>query len=369
MNLRTPGPTPIPSNVREALSRPMIDHRGPEFGNLLPRVTQRLQSLFETSNDVIILTTSGTGALESIVVNMLSPGDPVLAVSIGAFGQRFGRIAETYGADVRWLEVEWGEAVSAAAVARALDENPDVAAVLVTHNETSTGVTNPLGEIAAVVKDRGKLLLVDAVSSLGSLPCPIDEWDLDVVATGSQKGWMIPPGLAMVSISATGWEAHAKAKMPRFYFDLAAAKRYLEQGQTPWTPAVSLFFALDVALEGLVVEGPAAIHARHARAGDRVRSRVKSIGLELFPADERYASNTVTAIRVPTGVEVGALRRRAREDFGVILAGGQARLSESVFRIGHLGHIPDEELDEALDAVETTLPKVGFNPPVGGRSS
>ena len=369
MNLRTPGPTPIPSDVREALSRQMIDHRGPEFGGIQRRVTERLQTLFQTRNDVLVLTTSGTGALEAVVVNTLSPGDRVLAVSIGAFGGRFGQIAEAYGADVVWLNVDWGEAAKPEDVGRALDNNPSVKAVLVTHNETSTGVTNPLGEIASVVKERGKLLLVDAVSSLGSLPCPVDEWGLDVVATGSQKGWMAPPGLAMVSISDRGWEAQAEAAMPRFYFDLAAAKRYMEQGQTPWTPAISLYFALDAALGSLVAEGLEAIHARHARAGNRVRSRVKAMGLDLFPSDERFASNTVTAIRSPEGVEVADLRRRAREDHGVVLAGGQAHLGQSVFRIGHLGHIPDEELDGALDAVESTLREVGFTPAVGARSS
>ena len=347
----------------------MIDHRGPEFGELQPRLIERLQTLFQTRNDVIVLTTSGTGALEAVVVNTLSPGDRVLVVSIGAFGRRFGQIAETYGADVVWLEVEWGDAAQPEEIGRALDENPNVKAVLVTHNETSTGVTNPLRDIASVVKERGTLLLVDAVSSLGSLPCPIDAWGLDVVATGSQKGWMAPPGLAMVSVSDQGWEAQAQAKMPRFYFDLAAAKRYAEQGQTPWTPAISLYFALDAALEGLVEEGPEAVHARHARAGDRVRSRVKAMGLDLFPSDERFASNTVTAIRAPDGVEVADLRRRAREDHGVVLAGGQAHLAQSIFRIGHLGHIPDDELDEALDAVERTLEEVGFTPAVRSQPS
>ncbi len=347
----------------------MIDHRGVEFSEMQPRITERLQTLFETRNDVLILTTSGTGALEAVIVNTLSPGDRVLAVSIGAFGQRFGRIAETYGAEVTWLEVEWGEAARPEDIGRTLDENPGVTAVLVTHNETSTGVTNPLREIASVVKSRDKLLLVDAVSSLGSLPCPIDEWDLDVVATGSQKGWMVPPGLAMVSMSERGWAASARSKMPRFYLDLSAAKRYLEQGQTPWTPAISLYFALDVALEGLIEEGTAAIHARHARAGDRVRARVKSMGLRLFPADERFASNTVTAIRIPEGVEVADFRKRAREKHGVILAGGQAKLAQTIFRIGHLGHIPDEELDAALDAVEATLETSESTPRVVGRST
>ncbi|MDA1095839.1 MAG: alanine--glyoxylate aminotransferase family protein, partial [Chloroflexi bacterium] len=190
-------------------------------------------------------------------------------------------------------------------------------------------------------------------------------WDLDVVVTGSQKGWMVPPGLAMVSVSERGWAAHKNSTMPRFYFDLGAAKRLLVRGETPWTPAVSLFFALDVALEGLVNEGNAAIHARHAR----VRSRVKKMGLQIFPVEEVTASNTVTAIRVPDGVEVSALRKVAREQFGVVLAGGQDRLSNVIFRIGHLGHIPDADLDEALDAVEAALALLGYAPVSGQRTT
>jgi aspartate aminotransferase-like enzyme len=340
----------------------MIDHRGPEFSALLPRVTERLKVLFETRNDVIILTSSGTGGLEAAIVNTLSPGEPVLAVSIGAFGDRFGQTAETYGADVHWLRVEWGQAATANLVSQALDANPNVTTVLVTHNETSTGVTNPLQEIARVVKERDKLLLVDAVSSLGSIRCKVDEWGLDVVVTGSQKGWMTPPGLSMVAVSPRAWEANARAKMPRVYFDLMAAKRFLERGQTPWTPAVSIFYALDVALDRLVKEGPAAIQARHERIGNRVRKAVKEMGLRLFPADERYASNTVTAIRAPEGVKVADFRKIVRSDYKVVLAGGQGKISEEIFRIGHLGHIPDAEIDEALDAVRKALPRVGFKP-------
>ena len=359
MNLRTPGPTPIPPEILRTLSGPMIDHRGPEFGAILPRVTERLQTLFETRNDVLILTASGSGGLEAAIVNTLSPGEVVLAVSIGSFGDRFGKIAETYGADVRWLSMEWGEAASPESVAEALDANPEATTVIVTHNETSTGVTNPLERIAEVVKGRDKLLIVDAVSSLGSLPCRIDAWGLDVVVTGSQKGWMVPPGLTMVSMSAGAWEAHEGAKMPRAYFDLAAAKRYAERGQTPWTPAISLFYALDLALEHLVTEGLTAIHARQERVGNRVRSAVKEMGLRLFPQDEQYASNTVTAIRAPESVGVAALRKAAREA-GVVLAGGQGKLSDSIFRIGHLGHIPDEDIDQALDVLRKVLPDVGF---------
>lgn len=368
MNLRTPGPTPIPREILETLSGPMIDHRGPEFSDILPRVTGRLQTLFETRNDVLLLTASGSGGLEAAVVNTLSPGEQVLAVSIGAFGDRFGKIAKTYGADVKWLNVEWGEVASAEAVAQALDANPDVTSVLVTHNETSTGVTNPLEDIAREVKQRDKLLIVDAVSSLGSLPCRVDAWDLDVVVTGSQKGWMVPPGLTMVSLSARAWEANNSAKMPRAYFDLATAKRFAERGQTPWTPAIPLFYALDLALDFLTDEGLPSIHARHERIGSKVRAAVKDLGLELLAEDERFASNTVTAIRSPEGVDIAALRRATRER-GVVLAGGQGKLANAIFRIGHLGYIPDNEIDEALNVLKGVLPEVGFTPAGSGTSS
>ena len=362
MNLRTPGPTPIPQYILDALSGPMIDHRGPDFGAIYARVSERLQRFFETENEVLLLTSSGTGGLEAAIVNVLSPGETVLAVEIGAFGARLGRIAEIFGADVRWLHIEWGQAATPEMVAESLDANPDVTTVLITHNETSTGVTNPLQEIARVVKQRDKLLVVDAVSSLGSLPCPVDEWGLDVVITGSQKGWMVPPGLAMITLSPRAWEAQKKSTMPKFYFDLAAASSYAERRQTPWTPAISIFYALDTSLASLLEEGVAAIHARHQRAGDRVRAGVKALGLSLFPKDESYASNTVTAINRPDGVGVAELRKAAAAD-GVVLAGGQARLSDDIFRIGHLGHMPDEDLDEALEVLGKALRTVGFAPP------
>ena len=361
MNLRTPGPTPIPQHILDALSGPMIDHRGPVFRDIYDRVTMRLKTLFETQNDVFILTSSGTGGLEAAVVNTLPPGEPVLAVEIGAFGARIGRIAETFGADVRWQHVEWGQAATPDSVAASLDANPDVTAVLITHNETSTGVTNPLQEIASVVKQRDKLLIVDAVSSLGSIPCPVDEWGLDVVVTGSQKGWMAPPGLAMVTLSPRGWQAVEKSTMPKFYFDLSAARDYSARSQTPWTPAIPAFYALDASLAQLLDEGLPNIHARHQAAGDRVRAGVKSLGLTLFPENEAYASNTVTAINCPDGIAVADIRKAAA-DMGVVLAGGQARLSNSIFRIGHLGHMPDDELDEALDVLGRALQQVGFAP-------
>ena len=260
----------------------MINHRGPEFQQALNDVTDKLKQLFQTKQDVFVLTGSGTGGLEAAAVNVLSPGDKVLSVSIGVFGDRFASIAQQFGAEIVPLKFEWGKAADPDAVKQALQANPDVKAVLITHNETSTGVTNDLASLSAVVKAAGKLLLVDAISSLGSIDLPIDKWGCDVTVTGSQKGWMVPPGLTMVSISPEAWEAHAKAKMPRFYWDFSRAKKSFEKGQTPWTPAVSIVFAMAVSLDMLLKEGASNIFARHARIAQLARDGVKSLGLPLF---------------------------------------------------------------------------------------
>jgi len=360
MNLRIPGPTPVPPRVLEASARPMINHRGREFVSILERVTKRLKEFFLTQNDLFILTTSGTGAMETTVVNTLSPGDRVLVISIGAFGDRFANIAEAYGAVVSRLDYEWGKAADPEDVRRALAADPAIKAVLVTHNETSTGVTNPLEDIAKVVREFDKLLLVDAVSSLSAIPVRTDDWGLDFVATGSQKGWMVPPALAMVSVSPRAWEAHAQAKMPRYYFDITAAKNYLERGQTPWTPAVSVFFGLDLALEMMAQEGLENIFARHRRIGQFTRDGVKALGLQLF-ADERFASDTVTAVKVPEGVDGKALNRLCEDEYDLIIAGGQAKLAGKIFRIGHLGFVSEEDVKAALDVLAKALPRVGFS--------
>jgi len=360
MNLRIPGPTPVPPRVLEASARPMINHRGREFVSILERVTKRLKEFFLTQNDLFILTTSGTGAMETTVVNTLSPGDRVLVISIGAFGDRFANIAEAYGAVVSRLDYEWGKAADPEDVRRALAADPSIKAVLVTHNETSTGVTNPLEDIAKVVREFDKLLLVDAVSSLSAIPVRTDDWGLDFVATGSQKGWMVPPALAMVSVSPRAWEAHAQAKMPRYYFDITAAKNYLERGQTPWTPAVSVFFGLDLALEMMAQEGLENIFARHRRLGQFTRDGVKALGLQLF-ADERFASDTVTAVKVPEGVDGKTLNRLCEDEYDLIIAGGQAKLAGKIFRIGHLGFVSEEDIKAALDVLAKALPRVGFS--------
>jgi len=242
-------------------------------------------------------------------------------------------------------------------VRKALQADPVIKAVLVTHNETSTGLTNDLASISTVVKEFDKLLLIDAISSLGSINLPVDEWGCDVVATASQKGWMAPPGLAMVSVSKKGWQAHSKAKMPRFYWDFTKAKNFLEKRQTPWTPAVSTFYALAAGLDIIEQEGIPQIFNRHARIAKFAREEVKSLGLSLFPS-EAYASNTITAVKGPEGVDVEELRRIMREEYQVVLAGGQRNLSGKIFRIGHLGWVTEDDIKEVVEKLKVVLSKI-----------
>ena len=354
--LRIPGPTPCPPKILRAMAKQMINHRGPEFAQILHDVTAKLKQLFQTKGDLYLLTCSGTGGLEAAVVNTLSPGDKVLSVSIGFFGERFAELAEQFGAEVIPLHYEWGKAADIDDIRRALQNEPEIKAVLVTHNETSTGVTNDLRAISSLVKEFDKLLLVDAISSLGSIELPVDEWHCDVTVTASQKGWMVPPGMAMVSLSPEAWRAHAEAKMPRYTWDFSKAKSYLERGQTPWTPAVSIAFALQVALDMMLKEGLANIIARHARVGKAAREGVKSLGLSVFPK-EKYASNTVTAVATKDRLDVKKLLKIMREEHGIVLSGGQQKLEGKIFRIGHLGWVTEDDIKGIISALKVALPK------------
>ena len=357
--LRIPGPTPCPPEVLKAMARPMINHRGAEFHQLINDVTEKMKQVFQTKNDLYLLTGSGTGGLEAAIVNVLSPKDKVLSVSIGVFGDRWANIAKTFGAEVVSLKSEWGTAADPDAIKKAIKDNPDVKAVLVTHNETSTGVTNNLGAISKVVKDAGKLLVVDAISSMSSIDVPVDKWGLDVVVTGSQKGWMVPPGMAMVSVSADAWKAFAQAKMPRFYWDFGKAKSYLEKGENPWTPVVSVVFALAVSLDMILKEGLQNVFARHIRIGKMMRDGVKALGLPLF-VEEKHASNTVTAVTIPAGLDGKTFRQILRDESEIVITGGQQTLDGKIFRIGHMGLVSEKDIKELLAAMKVTLPKAGF---------
>jgi aspartate aminotransferase-like enzyme len=368
INLRIPGPTPVPQAILEAMARPMIDHRGPEFAAILTRVTEQLKYFFQTSSDILTFPAAGTGGMEATIVNLFSPGDAVAAITIGAFGNRFAKIAETFGASVTRIEFPWGQAAKTEVVLERLAGIANLRGVLVTHNETSTGVTNDLQALASAIRHQHPdvLLAVDAVSSLSCVDLRMDEWALDVVLTGSQKGWMIPPGLAFVGVGARAWKATQQARMPRMYWDFAWAKRSLDKGQTPYTPPVSLFFALDAALEMMRAEGREAIFARHQALGELTRSRATQLGLELL-AEPAYASNTVTAIKAPAGIEVKALRKALREQEQVVIAGGQEHLEGKIVRIGHLGYVHQPDIIATMEALERQLVALGYQIPAPAR--
>lgn len=359
MQLRIPGPTPCSPEVLEIMGWQMTNHRGPSFEHVVSSVTPKLQQVFQTKGDVFVLTGSGTGGLEAAIVNVLSPGDRVLAATVGVFGERFADIAEHHRAQVERLAFDWGKAADPDAIKQKLAADRSIKAVLVTHNETSTGVTNDLKEISRVVKEAGRLLLVDAVSSLGAIDLPVDDWNCDVVVTASQKAWMVPPGLAMVSVSEEGWNAHADAQMPRFYWDFTRARKILERNQTPWTPAVPQYCALDAALDSMLAEGLPALFSRHARVGGLMRSSIKALGLPLF-ADEGYASNTVTAVGGGDRFDLQKLVKVLREEQDVHVAGGQRSLSGKIFRVAHLGYVGDSDIEATLEAIRRSLPKAGL---------
>jgi aspartate aminotransferase-like enzyme len=360
-NLRIPGPTPVPVEILEEMTQPLINHRGPEFAAILKRVTERLQYFFQTSSPVLTFAASGTGGQEAAVANLFSPGEHVVAITIGSFGNRLATIAERFGLDVTRIEFPWGAAADPDIVESRLKSLAPYKAVLLTHNETSTGVTNDLETLAALFRrlNPDVLIVVDAVSSLGCVPLEMDSWDIDVVFTSSQKGWMTPPGLMMIAASPRAWEANKTAKLPRFYFDWELSRTYLAKWEHPTTPPVSIFYALDLALEKMLEEGRENIFERHHRIGNYVRWRAKEMGLGLL-ADHKNASNTVTAVLTPESIDSKALLKTLREEDGVVFGGGQQQLEGKIFRVGHLGFFEEVDLVEAMDKVETRLQEAGF---------
>ncbi len=360
-NLRVPGPTPVPERILAEMARPMINHRGPEFAAIMLRVTARLQYFFQTTSPVMTFPASGTGGQEAAVANLFSTGDHVISVTIGNFGDRLATIASKFGLNVTKFAFPWGEAADPEIVAQKLQDVAPYKGVLLTHNETSTGVANDIEALSRIIRAHNPdaLIVVDAVSSLGCLPLEMDPWDLDVVFTGSQKGWMTPPGLMMIAAGPRALEANKTANLPRYYFDWGLALKNLSKGQHPTTPPVSLFYALDLALELMLEEGRSAIFERHVKAGEYVRGRARQLGLDLL-ADHPNASNTVSAIRNPEGIDGKALIKVLREEDHIVLAGGQGELEGKIFRIGHLGYFKEQDLAEVMDRLEFRLKEAGY---------
>ncbi|MFC1767374.1 pyridoxal-phosphate-dependent aminotransferase family protein [Candidatus Margulisiibacteriota bacterium] len=364
--LLIPGPTQLPPEVIQAMAYPMINHRGPRFAKLLDNVFAGLKWAYQTKNDVVIIPSSGTGAMEAAVVNVLSKGDKVLVLNIGNFGARFVKIAKAYGLDVEDMFFERGKAADPKMVEERLkkDKNKEIKAVLFQQNETSTGVINDVKSIAKIVKEHGALIIVDAVSGLLTADLKVDEWGLDVVAAGAQKAFMVPPGVAFVAISKKAWDAHKTSNLPKFYWDFSIFKDFLAKGQTPTTPPISVLFGLEKGLELLQKEGLENIFDRHAKLCKAVWVGGKALGLK-FLADEKDASKAVTAVRSPEGVDAEQVRKICREKYGVILAPGQGELKGKIFRIGHIGYAVDMDVLIAFSAVERAFKELGAKIEVG----
>jgi len=355
--LMTPGPTPIPPEVDAAMAQPIVYHRGPEFQAVLGRVLGRLQDVFRTEGDIVPFTASGTAAMESAVANLVSPGDRVLVVSAGNFGERWAQIVQGYRADLVHLRYPWGETPDPNEVGARLAET-GARVVYCTHCETSTGVVADVRAIAAQARAAGALCVLDAISALGALPLETDAWGIDAVVSGSQKALMTPPGLAFASVSAAAREAARGATSPRFYLDWERNLKGLDEGKSAFTPAVSLIQGLDAALELLLAGGLETAWERSRRLGYACREGVKAMGLELFSPDEDRSA-VVTAIRAPGGLDGQALVRSMRERSGVTAAGGQGELRGKIVRIGHVGHIGIEDVAAALAALEDAVAAAG----------
>ena len=356
--LLTPGPTPVPPAALEAMARPIIHHRTSGYQKIFQEVTELLKYVFKTKNDVLTFTSSGTGAMEAAVVNLMSSRDKALVVRGGKFGERFAEICQAYDIESENIDVKWGEAVNPNLIAETLDKDQGISAVFTTLCETSTGVVNDIEAIAKIVKRHKAVLVIDAISGLAGDNLETDKWGVDIVVGASQKGLMIPPGLAFVSVSKKAWEKIEKSTLPRYYFDFSRTKKSLEKFNSPFTPAISLMVALRQVLRLVREQGIDRILANNKRLARGVRAAVKSLGLELLapgsPAD------TVTAVKVPEGVNGLALIKILREKHGITIAGGQASLKGKIFRIAHLGYITEFDLITGISGLEMVLGELGY---------
>ena len=358
--LITPGPTPVPPEVLLAGAEPIVHHRAPRFVEIFNECVAGLKYVYQTENDVVIFAASGTGAMESAVVNVVNPGDTTIVASVGNFGERWIKLNKKWGADVVALDFEWGTKADPAAIERALADHRDAKAVYVQFSETSTGVVNDIKAIGEIVAKTPAILVVDAISGLGATDLPTDAWQVDVCVAGSQKALMIPPGLACVAVSEKAWRAVEAATQPRFYFDWTSYRDKAAGGQTPFTPAVSLFVMLNKAIELIREEGLQNVFQRHRVLGAGCKAGVKALGLELFGPDDPEA-NSVTAVKVPAGVDGTKIGKLARDRYGVWLAGGQGKLKGQIFRFGHCGYFGASDILVGLGVVEMVLAELGYD--------
>lgn len=355
--LLSPGPTPVPEGVLAAASEPIIHHRTPEFSSIFMEVTEGLKYVFGTKEDVFILASSGTGAMETAVINTLCPGDKVISINGGKFGERWGNICRAYGVEVREIVLPWGEDFTKDQLGEELKANPEIKAVFVTLSETSSGAIYDIQGFAEVVSKTEAILVVDGISGLGAMPCPMDEWKIDVLVTGSQKSFMIPPGLAYLAFSPKSWKLVEKSTLPKFYFDAKRYKKNLEKQTTPWTPAVSLIIQQKKSLDIIKAMGLEKLFEHHRILADATRAGVKALGLELLA---KRPGNILTAVKVPVGLDGVRLVKTMQDKYKAYIAGGQDPYKGKIFRIAHLGYMSGFEIITALSALEMTLAELEF---------
>ena len=368
--LITPGPTPVPPEVLSALSEPVVHHRAPRFTEILKQVVAGLKHIYQTENDIIVFAASGTGAMESAVVNVVNPGDHVLVGSMGNFGERWKKLTATWGAEVTALDCEWGTKVVPADIDKALAADPAIKAVYVQFSETSTGVVNDIRAIGEIVAKTPAILVVDAISGLGATDLKTDDWHVDICVAGSQKALMVPPGLAYVAVSEKAWAVVEQCTTPRFYYDYVTARKKMtgDSAQTPYTPAVSLMVAQNVAIDLIKEEGLQNVFERHRVLSRAAKEGVKALGLELFGPEDPEA-NSVTAVKVPEGVDGNKIGKIARDKWGVWLAGGQGQLKGKIFRFGHCGYFGHSDIIVGLTTVEMVLAELGYDVKFGASAA
>lgn len=363
MYLQIPGPTNIPDRILRSLAAPLINHRGPEFEELLAGCIKGVQEVFGTENEIMLFPSSGSGALESVIVNLLSPGDTLAVVSLGVFSERVAVIAEKYGMNVIRIAKEWGQAVKPEDILSVLEEDKEqkIKLVCLPHNETATGITNNIEEIAMRMRDHEHpaLLSVDAISSMAMLPLKMDDWGVDIVVSASQKGFMLPPGLSMVALNEKAWKLSDAATSPKWYWNYEAVKEKIADGQLPYTPPTSLLYGLRESLMILNEEGLQNVWDRHTLLAEAMRNAMKAMGLQLF-AEKGYESDALTTVHLPDGIQYKAFADVLKNRFGLVIGGGLQKLAGKIFRVGHMGSIHALELYAIAGGIEMGLLELGY---------